>query len=459
MLGTDARSIFLKPVVGALAAVALALAAPGVAGAQPSPTVQEFTVPTAASQPTGITAGPNGDVWFTEKAANKIASITPAGVITEYAIPDAGAQPTGITEGADGNLWFTEPGLNAIGRMTPSGTYTRFSVTTAASNPQGITTGGDGNVWFTEQAVDKVARITPAGTITEFSTLFASDGPTAIAPGENAAVWYVGTTGNHVGYQGETSGGAGETTIATAASSPAGVVEGSDGAEWSTESATGKLDRLPGLFGTQSEFVIGGAPTGIASGVDGMLWVANGSSVDRVSTAGFIVDVWNLSAAASQIASGPDYNIWATEPSGNKIAKIVTNATPGPAGPTGATGPAGPTGPPGPTGPQGAQGPSGNVLLVTCKTVTKTVKRHGKHHKVNRRKCSTKVISGAATFTTTNAHASLSRRGVLYANGRLTSAGLTLHAVRRVPAGHYTLTLTWRERRQLITSRQEIRIG
>jgi hypothetical protein len=69
------------------------------------------------------------------------------------------------------------------------------------------------------------------------------------------------------------------------------------------------------------------------------------------------------------------------------------------------------------------------------------------------------VISGTATFTTTQAHASLSRRGVLYATGRVTSAGLVLDAVRRVRAGRYTLTLTWREGRQLITSRQQIRLG
>jgi hypothetical protein len=46
-------------------------------------------------------------MWFTELTGNKMGSITTAGVITEYAIPLANASPTAITAGADGNMWFT----------------------------------------------------------------------------------------------------------------------------------------------------------------------------------------------------------------------------------------------------------------------------------------------------------------------------------------------------------------
>jgi hypothetical protein len=46
-------------------------------------------------------------MWFTEWMGNKIGSITPAGVVTEYAVPLAKASPTAITAGADGNMWFT----------------------------------------------------------------------------------------------------------------------------------------------------------------------------------------------------------------------------------------------------------------------------------------------------------------------------------------------------------------
>jgi streptogramin lyase len=54
------------------------------------------------------------------------AAATPAvGSITEFSLP-FGSAPFGITAGPDGNLWFTESGK--IGRITPSGTITEFSL-------------------------------------------------------------------------------------------------------------------------------------------------------------------------------------------------------------------------------------------------------------------------------------------------------------------------------------------
>src|SRR3954469_5047322 len=38
-----------------------------------------------------------------------------------------GARPFGITVGPDGNLWFTERGANRIGRITLAGVVTEFS--------------------------------------------------------------------------------------------------------------------------------------------------------------------------------------------------------------------------------------------------------------------------------------------------------------------------------------------
>src|SRR5947209_15279215 len=42
--------------------------------------IREFAIPTASSDPGGITAGPDGNLWFTEQDASKIGRITTAGV-------------------------------------------------------------------------------------------------------------------------------------------------------------------------------------------------------------------------------------------------------------------------------------------------------------------------------------------------------------------------------------------
>jgi virginiamycin B lyase len=70
--------------------------------------------------PYGITAGPDGNLWFTLRLGNTIGRITPAGVSTEFAIPTANSRSEGITAGPDGNVWFAETLASKIGRITTS---------------------------------------------------------------------------------------------------------------------------------------------------------------------------------------------------------------------------------------------------------------------------------------------------------------------------------------------------
>jgi streptogramin lyase len=101
-------------------AVVLALGHPPAAWGASGP-FAEFPVPTAGGVPNGITAGPDGNLWFTELNADKIGRITPAGEIVEFPLPTTNSQTLGITAGPDGNLWFAESARNQIGRITPAG--------------------------------------------------------------------------------------------------------------------------------------------------------------------------------------------------------------------------------------------------------------------------------------------------------------------------------------------------
>jgi hypothetical protein len=98
---------------------------------------------------------------------------------------------------------------------------------------------------------------------------------------------------------------------------------------------------------------------------------------------------------------------------------------------------------PGPQGAPGLPGPPGEIELVTCTTHTKTVIRHHKKVKVKQQKCSAKLVSGPVTFTTSGAaaHATLSRRGVVYATGSARDGRTRLVAGRPLRPGRYTLTL------------------
>jgi streptogramin lyase len=110
----------------------------------------------------GITAGPDGNMWFTEFESAKIGRTTTNGAITKYPVPNTGLQntPWAIAAGPDGNLWFTEygGGVGKIGRITTTGAITEYATPTALSGPWAIAAGPDGNMWFTELIANKIAK-------------------------------------------------------------------------------------------------------------------------------------------------------------------------------------------------------------------------------------------------------------------------------------------------------------
>ena len=167
-----------------------------------------FPVPTsdafrrfAFGQPghSGITLGPDGNLWGTENVPGKIFKITITGAITEYPLASKFATPSIITKGPDGNLWFTESVGGKIGRITTAGAITEF---TAPGTPFGITTGSDGNLWYTDQS-GAVGRMTPAGVATRFNLEPASV-PNNITTGPDGKLYFpyftfIGTKGDYQG--------------------------------------------------------------------------------------------------------------------------------------------------------------------------------------------------------------------------------------------------------------------
>lgn len=58
-------------------------------------------------------------LWFTGFNGNRIGRITTSGVITEYPIPTQSSGPEGISAGPDGDLWFVESFSNKIAKFIP----------------------------------------------------------------------------------------------------------------------------------------------------------------------------------------------------------------------------------------------------------------------------------------------------------------------------------------------------
>jgi streptogramin lyase len=306
------------------------LAFPGVAVALPEGTISQFAIPSAASEPTALAAGPDGNLWFTEYKGEKIGHITPSGTIAEFAIPTERARPEGIAAGPEGNLWFTERKGNKIGIITPTGTITEFAIPTAESEPEAITLGPDGNLWFTEYKANAIGRITPAGSITQFPLPTAESGPLGIAPGPDGNVWFTEYKANQIGRITPT-GSVIEFPLPTAERGPWHIASGPDGNLWFTGFNGDEIGRITpnGVF---TEFPIptpASLPANIAPGPDGNVWFTEfkGDKVGRITPSGTITE-FPLPAESdpSGLASGPDGNMWFSESNTDSIGRMGTGA-------------------------------------------------------------------------------------------------------------------------------------
>src|SRR5207249_10390158 len=85
----------------------------------------------------------------------------------QFPVPTPNSNPLGIAAGSDGNLWFTEYNRNQIGRVSTDGVFTEFPIPTPRSYPSGIAAGPDGNICVTEASANKLGRIPTTGVSTE----------------------------------------------------------------------------------------------------------------------------------------------------------------------------------------------------------------------------------------------------------------------------------------------------
>ncbi len=288
-------------------------------------TITEFTAGISTkSGPDQITAGPDGNLWFTEENPHQVARITPAGLVTEFSA-GISAGTAGITTGPDHNLWFTEFNGPDVALSTPSGAVTEFSLP-PASQPANITVGPDGNLWFTDSATSKIGRITTAGVIKEFPTLSANADPRGISAGSDGNVWFAERSVNGIGRI--TSSGTITEFSAGITGAPTEVTLGPDGNIWFTEPTKQQLGRITPA-GVVTEFPIGEGTNGIAPGPDGNLWYSTYSpdnGIGRITPTGVSTELsTSVSASPGSLVAGPDGNMWFTEYSSDIVGRATVD--------------------------------------------------------------------------------------------------------------------------------------
>jgi len=164
--------------------------------------VRRFPLP-ANSGPNDIVAGPDGNLWITERGAGgpKIGRISPNGRLTQFPLPDKKREPTSIVAGPDGRLWFGEwPSTysrslkNMVGRISTSGVIVEFRVP-GREYTQALSAGLS-NIWFTSpigQGPFGIGSIAPDGTTAPLACLKQTPceiDADALAIGPNGELWF-----------------------------------------------------------------------------------------------------------------------------------------------------------------------------------------------------------------------------------------------------------------------------
>ncbi len=136
-----------------------------------SGSIENYPVVTLLTlKPKQIVAGPEGDLWATEEGNTNLDRITTSGGISQWSSGFGAGGESGITLGPDRNLWLTAAKSSKILKVTPPVGEGKIEVSEYAepegSEPWAITEGPEHNLWYTDLKSNKIAMITTTGTVT-----------------------------------------------------------------------------------------------------------------------------------------------------------------------------------------------------------------------------------------------------------------------------------------------------
>lgn len=228
--------------------------------------------------------------------------------ITSYTVT---AQPGGGTTTVQGT-WATATQLSG-------GTSYTFTVTASNAIGAGPSSSASGGVTPLRSA---------GGVLTSFAIPTAASNPAGIVTGGDGALWFTEMATNKIGRL-TRNGAFTEFTVPTANSFPLDITAAPDGNLWFTERSGGHVARItPG--GVITEYGSFFEPDGITVGPDGRIWltdgISSGGSIARINLDGTGLANFLLPAGsdASTIAAGPDGALWFTEQLANRIGRITT---------------------------------------------------------------------------------------------------------------------------------------
>ena len=150
-----------------------------------------FQIPTPKARAFFDTAGPDGNIWFTEYGTQKVANINLNNFqITEYPYPGNNKPLFNIVTGPDAKLWImVATPFGAIAKFSTSGSLLAEYAAQFQTSLLGIEPGPDGALWFAQYYPDGISRITTSGVLSTVQLSAANVEGNAVAVGADHKLW------------------------------------------------------------------------------------------------------------------------------------------------------------------------------------------------------------------------------------------------------------------------------
>lgn len=124
--------------------------------------IKEYEIPTPDSRPHDPAFAPDGALWVTEQAANKLGRLdSKTGEFKEYSLKTPDSRPHGLVADKAGNIWFTAIAGGYIGKLNPkTGEISEYRPSDGAKiDPHTPAFDHNGTLWFTNEQTNYIGRL------------------------------------------------------------------------------------------------------------------------------------------------------------------------------------------------------------------------------------------------------------------------------------------------------------
>ena len=243
--------------------------------------IHEYDVPTPKSRPHDPAVAPDGSLWYTGQAANKLGRLDPqTGTFKEYPLKTANSGPHGLVADRDGNIWFTAIYAGYVGKLDPkTGDIREYRAEDGTKiDPHTPVIDRSGYVWFTNEETNYIGRIDPKTgqmTLAKIPTPHAVPYGIVILPNNTPLFCEFGS--NKLANIDPATMQIHEYTLPASDARPRRLALAPDGTVYYTDYARGYLGHFDAARGTLIKEYLspggeGSEPYGIAITKDGEVW-------------------------------------------------------------------------------------------------------------------------------------------------------------------------------------------